>query len=238
VPNGTAFTATFLINTDVFPTGEAGASGATVYNLAGGGGCRSVNLPQTPLLSSMMSGTLTVGGVTLQSQAAGNQRNCDFVAMNAVTGVGDALSVQQDAYDSQIVYYEDGDLTTVSSTETLYHITETRIQSLSLSGFFDNDPFSPDEVLSELAQTFTPNSFYGTSVVSEFGRGRYICSDPGGAGYRCVNEPLIDGAQYHINGSITGLEGTVVPAPGTLGLLGAAIASLRLAGRKRGLART
>jgi hypothetical protein len=229
VPVGTALTAIFVIDTDVFPTGTVTGTGGTAFNPDGGGGCRSVQLPQAPLLASMMSGTVTVGGVTLQSQAAGNQRNCDYVGMDSETGVGDALSVQQDAYDSQTVYYTDGTLTTESPTPTPYHITETRIQLLTLGGTLDNDPFSADEVLSELAQTFTINSFYGTSLTTEFGRGRYICPSES----FCYNEPIVDGAQYGLTAVITGLEGTIVPAPATLGLFGTAFASLGLAARRR-----
>ncbi len=229
VPDGTALTAIFVIDTDVFPTGTVTGTGGTAFNPDGGGGCRSVSLPQTPLLASMMSGTVTVGDVTLQSQAAGNQRNCDFVAMDSETDVGDALSIQQDAYDTQTVYYTDGSLTTVSPTPTPYHISETRVQLLTLGGFFDNDPFSADEVLSELVQTFTINSFYGTSLFSEFQRGRYICPSES----LCYNEPLADGAQYVIYGAITGLEGTIVPAPAASWLFGTGIAALIARGRRR-----
>lgn len=227
VPVGTLLTAVFLIDTDGFPVGAV--NGTTIFNPDGSGGCRSVNLPQTPLLTSMMSGTVTVGGVTLQSQAAGNGRNCDYVAMNAEAGPGDALSVQQDANDSQTVYYVDGDLAVVSPVPTPFHITENRSQVLTLSGFFVNDPFSVDESLSELAQTFTLNSFYGASLSTEFGRGRYICPS---ANY-CYNEPIVDGALYGLNAVITGLAGTVVPAPATFGLLGTAVAALGLAARRR-----
>ena len=229
VPVGTALTAVFLIDTDVFPTGVVNGTGGTAFNPDGGGGCRSVNLPQTPLLASMMSGTVTVGGTILQSQAAGNGRNCDYVGMDSDTGVGDALSVQQDANDAQTVYYTDGDFTTVSPTPTPFHITENRSQVLTLAGFFENDPFSADEALIELAQTFTLNSFYGTTLSTEFGRGRYICPSDN----FCYNEPIVAGALYNLNAVITGLEGTVVPAPATIGLFLTAFASLGLSARRR-----
>ena len=233
VPTGTPIIVTYLIDTDVFPTGVVGASGETYYNPAGVSGCTSTNIPQTPLQSSFIGASVSVGGVSLQTQAAGNALNCDSVTMWADSGVGDSLHIEQNAINLQTVYYTDGDLTTVSPTPTLYSIQEDRRQSLYQIGSFDNSPFSTDELLSDLAQTFTLHSFYGTTLFTEFRRGRYICSDPGGAGYRCVNELPGDGDLYNLNAYITGVEGTVVPAPATLGLLGTAFASLGLAGRRR-----
>ena len=81
----------------------------------------------------------------------------------------------------------------------------------------------------ELVQTFTLNSFYGTTLSTEFGRGRYICPS---ANF-CYNEPIEPGAIYGLSAAITGLEGTVVPAPATIGLFVTAFASLGLSARRR-----
>ena len=96
VPTGTALVVTYLIDTGVFPTGaSSGAGSATIYNPAGVSGCTSANLPQTPLQLSFIGATVSVGGVDLQVQGAGNFENCDSVTMWAASGVGDSLHIEQ-----------------------------------------------------------------------------------------------------------------------------------------------
>jgi Ca2+-binding RTX toxin-like protein len=220
VADGTPLSVTFRIDTDGFPPGVV-VNGGTIYNVDGGSGCLSTNLPQDPLLPSMISSTLVVGGVTLNAQSTGTSRNCDYAALNDTTDVGDALAVRQDAYNSVLTYYTDDSYTTVSPAETPFHITEIRINTVTISGFLTGDPFSPLELATELAQMFTLNDFYGTSVVASFSRGRYICNVTAA---NCYNEPVSDGNLYAISGTINNLFGAVaiIGSPGPDSLFGTA----------------
>lgn len=228
VADGTPITIVFLIDTDQFPASIVDGNGATLYNAAGSGGCRGISLPQAPLLPSMISASVSVGGTPLETQSSGNARNCDFASIDDSQGTGDGLVVQQDAYNGTLHYYTDGTYATESLAPTEYSIQEVRVNRVTISGILANDPFSPAELPAELAQPFTVDGYYGMTLGLDFSRSRYICAP----GY-CTNEPVGAGMYYNITGSVTGLTGQVVPAPATLGLFGTALASLVLRRRRR-----
>ncbi|MBL8202095.1 MAG: PEP-CTERM sorting domain-containing protein [Chromatiales bacterium] len=228
VADGTPFTVTFTFDTDAFSAGVVGPDGITYYNINASGvgpGCTGGFAPGLPDLIASQS---TLNSSTLQAQSSGNVTNCDYIGMRDLAPeFTHVLQIGQFAYNTDRAHFTDGELTTPSATETPYFIQETRIDRTQVSGLVANEPFSPDLLLTELAQTFTFHNVYGMLFVAEFQRGRYICStiNPGLEGqYSCVNEPAAPGSQYFLNGIVNGMSGTVVPAPGTLGLLLTAVA--------------
>ncbi len=235
IPDGTPYTVTFSFDTSAFPAGVVGGDNLTYYNAPGGGpGCTGIQLPQDPALPNLITSAATLGGSALPGQSTGSDRNCDYISMLASgPDFSHNLVVSQDAYNQERIYYTDGDLTSVSPTETLYHRTETRINAVSISGWVADEPFSPAVQLTELAGTFTFNPTYGMQLLSIFERNFYTCSDPGGAGYSCSNEPYQAGDLHYLTGSGISMQGTVVPGPASLGLLGTALAALGFRTRRR-----
>lgn len=228
VADQTPFTVTFTFDTDAFPAGVVGGNGVTYYNIAAGPVGPGCTGGFAPGLADLIASQSTLNGAPLLSQASGNVTNCDYIGMhNLAPEFTHILQVGQFAYNQQRTYFIDGELTTPSETETQYFIQETRIDRTQTSGFVANEPFSSDLLLTELAQTFSFHNIYGMTFVSEFSRGRYICStvNPGLEGqYSCVNEPAAFGDQYFLNGIVSQMSGTVVPLPGTLVLLLTAMA--------------
>ena len=224
IPDGTPFIVSFSFDTDAFPAGVVGGDNLTYYSAPGGGpGCTGGSVQQP--LPDLIGSSATLGGSALPGQSSGNS-NCDYISMWAGPGPENTsnLVVSQFASSDERVYYTDGDLTTVSLTETLYYIQETRIQSISISGWVDNVPFSPDVLLTELAGTFTTLD-RGMQLLSEFQRGFYSCSDRGGVGYSCGNEPAPAGSHY-LTASVSGLQGTFVRAPAAFWLLATVLGGL------------
>jgi hypothetical protein len=231
IPDGTPFIVTFSFDTDAFPAGVVGGDNFTYYSAPGwNAGCTGGSVQQ--LLPDLIGSSATLGGSALPGQSSGNSvgpyANCDYISMWAGPGPENTsnLVVSQAAYSDVRVYYADGDLTTVSPTETPYFIQETRIQTISISGWVDNAPFSPDVLLTELAGTFTTLD-RGMQLLSEFQRGFYSCSDRGGTGYICTPDPQPEGSHY-LTASVSGLQGTVVPAPAAFWLLATALGGLGL----------
>ena len=227
IPDGTPFIVTFSFDTDAFPAGVVGGDNLTYYSAPGGGpGCTGGSVQQP--LPDLIGSSATLGGSALPGQSSGDS-NCDYISMGANVLTPENvqnLVVSQSAYSDVRVYYADGDLTTVSLTETPYWIQETRIQSISISGWVDNAPFSPDVLLTELTGTFTTLD-RGMQLLSEFQRGFYSCSDRGGAGYSCGNEPAPAGSHY-LTASVSGIQGSVVPVPAAFWLLATALGGLGL----------
>jgi hypothetical protein len=231
IPDGTPFIATFSFDTSAFPAGVLGGDNLTYYSAPGGGpGCTGGSVQQP--LPDLITSSATLGGSPLPGQSSGRS-NCDYISMGATPGPENTqnLVVSQYAYSDVRVYYADGDLTIVSPTETPYYIEETRIQSISISGWDDNAPFSPAVLLTELAATFTTLD-YGMQLLSEFQRGFYSCSDRGGTGYVCTPDPAPAGSHY-LTASVSGLQGTVVPAPAAFWLLATALGGLGFRLRRR-----
>lgn len=206
VPEGVPMTVKFAFDTaqlDPLRAYNAGASGETYYNPAGAGGCTGISLPQVPLQGDYVSAVSTLSGTapfsrTLGDRSGGNMRNCDYVSLDDAQGPGDAVVVVQNAYDSPIVYYVDGDLTIVSPTPTSYYRQETRVHSAALNGIFDGNPFSTSEWLTDLVGNFALNATWGANVRVQFSRSVYQCWNPGGAGGRCQNMPLQAWDQYDV----------------------------------------
>lgn len=228
VADQTPFTVTFTFDTDAFPAGVVGGNGVTYYNIAAGPVGPGCTGGFAPGLADLIASQSTLNGAPLMSQSGGNVTNCDYIGMRDLAPeFTHVLQIGQFAYNQQRTHFIDGELTTPSATETEFFIQETRIDRTQISGFVANEPFSSNLLLTELAQTFSFHNVYGMTFVSEFSRGRYICStvNPGLEGqYSCVNEPAAFGAQYFLNGIVSEMSGTVVPIPGTLVLLLTAMA--------------
>jgi hypothetical protein len=235
IPDGTPFIVTFNFDTDAFPAGVVGGDNLTYYSAPGwNAGCTGGSVQQP--LPDLIGSSATLGGSALPGQSSG-QSNCDYISMWAGPGPENTsnLVVSQAAYSDVRVYYSDGDLTTVSPTETPYFIQETRIQTIAISGWVDNAPFSPDVLLTELAGTFTTLD-RGMQLLSEFQRGFYSCSDPGGTGYICTPQPAPAGSHY-LTASVSGIQGAVVPAPAAFWLLATALGGLGFRSVRRRLGR-
>ncbi len=229
VAEGTPVTVTFRLDSATFGPAEAGFNGETFFGAAGGfASCPGLQLPQDPLFPGGITSTVSLPGVALQSQTSGNLRDCDSVAMWAQPELH-SLTVLQDAYNQTTTYYTDGTLTTESPTETFYFVRETRINAVAIGGTLSNQPFSEDELLSELAQGLTISP-YGMTMTAVMQQGFYICSAPD----YCNNNA--DGGalqRYELSANITSLTGTVVPGPASLGLLLTGLAALGLRTGKR-----
>jgi hypothetical protein len=218
VPDGVPMTVKFTLDTtqlDPLRAYNAGGNGETYYNIAGAGGCTGISLPQVPLQGDYVAAASTLSGTApfsraLGGQSGGNLRNCDYVSLDDNQAGGDGVVVKQDAYSSPIVYYVDGDLTTVSPTPTLFYRQETRVHAATLNGIFDGNPFSTDELLTDLVGSFTLNATWGASVRVQFSRSVYQCWNPGGSGYLCQNMPLEAWDQYDVMSIATSVVGVKV----------------------------
>jgi hypothetical protein len=227
IADGTPFNLNFNFDTAAFPASVVGGDNLTYYHIAAGPGCTGANVGQDPLLPNLITASATLGGSAVQGQSFGNLRNCDYISMlDSGPNSPDNLVVAQDAYNQERIYYTDGDLTIVSPTETPYHMTETRISGVSISGWLVEDSFSPAVLLTELAGNLTVDSTYGMQMLATFERNFYSCSDRGGTGYVCTNEPYQAGDLYYLIGSASSIQGTVVPGPAPFGLLATALAGL------------
>ena len=219
IPDGTPFVVSFTFDTDAFPAGVLGADNLTYYSAPGGGpGCSGGSGVGQPL-PDLIGSSAALDGMPLLGESSGNF-NCDYISIGAnPLDNTQNLIVGQYARSDVRVYYADGDLTTVTSEVTPFFIEESRRQSISISGWVDDAPFSPDVLLTELAGNFT-TQVRGMQLLSEFQRGFYSCSNLG-----CFNNPQPAGSHYLI-ASVSGIQGSVVPAPAAVWLLATALGGL------------
>jgi hypothetical protein len=228
VADGTPLSVTFLLDSATFGPAVVGYNGETLFGAPGGfASCPGVQLPQDPLFPGGITSVVDLQGVTLDNQTAGNVRDCDSVLMWQGPELH-VLTVLQDAYNTTRTYYTDGDLATVSPTPTSYYVDETRINLVSINGTLSNSPFSEDEMLDELAQGMTISP-YGMTLSAQMFQSFYVCSSSG-----CGNDASGGAFQrYELAATVTGLSGTIVPVPASLGLLLTGLAAVGLRARQR-----
>ena len=98
----------------------------------------------------------------------------------------------------------------MSPTPTNYYRQERRLYCATLNGTFDGNPFSADELLTELIGSFAINPTWGANVRVQFSRSVYQCWNPGGAGYRCQNMPLQAWDEYDVQSIASAVVGVKV----------------------------
>jgi len=218
IPDGTPFVVSFTFDTDAFPAGVLGADNLTYYSAPGwNAGCTGGSVQQP--LQDLIGSSATLDGVPLLGVSSGFS-NCDYISIGAnPLDNTQNLVVSQSAGSDVRVYYADGDLTTVTSEVTPFFIEESRRQNISISGWVDDAPFSPDVLLTELAGNFT-TLVRGMELRSEFQRGFYRCSNLG-----CFNDPQPPGSHF-LTATVSGIQGSVVPAPAAVWLLATALGGL------------